>query len=156
MNPEEISLYASHRQFYVQDSEPRGDTGDPAFWTDKASTDRLAITDGILGIGTGSYDFVRVRAEGFSSKPPLDLAKWDHVTEAGLEVRSGMILVMWCLSDSGLFFRVQPGQYRVRCCHSNLAASVDSTGDAGDWYSVQLWPSPRTAPRVLKRWKGPA
>ena len=90
MNPKEIRLYASHRQFYVQDSEPPGSTDDPAFWTDKTSADRLAITDGILGIRTGSYDDVTVRAEGFSSEPALDLSQWDHVTEAGLEVRTGL------------------------------------------------------------------
>jgi hypothetical protein len=156
MNPEEIRLHASHRQFYIQDSEPPGSTDDPAFWTERTSQDRLAIAEGILGIGTGSYDFVTVRVEGFGSQPPLDLSQWDHVTEAGLQVRTGLLLVMGCLSDSGLFFRVRPGHYRVRCCHANLAASVDSTGDAGDWYSAAFWPSAPAPPTVPKRWTGSA
>lgn len=152
MNSETIRLYASHRQFYVQDSTPVGSTGDEDFWTKKAFANRLAITDGIIGIGTGSYAFVKVRVEGFASRPPLDLSKWDHVTEASLQVRSMFLLVMGCMSDSGLFFRVQPGHYRVRCCHANLSASVDLKGKAGDWYSVQFWPAEPSRPRVLKRW----
>jgi len=155
MSQEEIRLYASHRQFYVQDSQSVGDTGNPSFWSDKACHDRLALAEGILGIGTGSYDFVTVRAEMLSARPPVDLGEWDHVTEGGLQVRSGLILLYGCLSDSGLFFRVQPGPYRVRCCYANLAASVDSTGNAGDWYLVQFWPSRPSAPRVLKRWRDP-
>jgi hypothetical protein len=165
MIAEELRVYASHRQFYVQDSDPPGTTDDPAFWSEEACRNRLAVADGILGIGTGSYDFVKVRVEQHDSQPRLKLSKWDHVTEAGLEVRTKFLLVLGCLSSSGLFFRVRPGHYRVRCCHANLAASVDSTGDAGDWYLVQFWlcapPEARTRTRptearILKRWSEPA
>ena len=154
MVEEEIRLYASHTQFYVQDSEPLGSSDDPEFWTQEACDNHLAIADGLLGIGTGSYDFVRVRVEEHQARPPLKLSGWDHVVEAGLDVRTRYLLVMGCLSSSGLFFRVRPGHYRVRCCQANLAASTDSTGDAGDWYLVQFWPSKRAEARVLKRWRG--
>ena len=40
---EEIRLYASHHQFYVQDSEPLGKADDPAFWTVEALDMRLAV-----------------------------------------------------------------------------------------------------------------
>jgi len=156
MSQEEIRLYASHGQFYVQDSQSASDTGDPSFWSPKACRDRLARAEGILGIGTGSYDFVTVRAESFSVRPAVDLGQWAHVTEASLQVPSGLILLYGCLSDSGLFFRTQRGSYRVRCCHANLAAAVDSTGNAGDWYAVQFWPARPSAARVLKRWRDPA
>ena len=156
MSEQEIQLYASHRQFYIEDSEPAGSSGDPDFWNSQACDDHLAIADGLLGIGTGSYDDVRVKVQHHHSKPPLELGQWDHVTEAGLEVRTGLLLVYGCLEWSGLFFRVPPGHYRVRCCHANLAAASDSTGDAGDWYLVQFWPDERSEPAVLKRWSGPA
>jgi hypothetical protein len=152
MVEEEIRLYASHHQFYVQDSEPLGSSDSPDFWTRQACEDQLAVGDGLLGIGTGSYDFVRVRVQEHQAEPALQLSEWDHVVEAGLEVRTRYLLVMGCLSSSGLFFRVQPGHYRVRCCQANLAASEDSTGDAGDWYLVQFWPAEPSGARVLKRW----
>jgi hypothetical protein len=153
---DEIRLYASHRQFYVQDSEPLGSSDAPDFWTEQASDDHLAIADGLLGIGTGSYDFVRVRVEEHRADPRLELSEWDCVVEAGLNIRSRYLLVMGCLSTSGLFFTVRPGHYRVRCCQANLAASADSTADAGDWYLVQFWPSERSETRILKRWAPPA
>src|SRR5438552_3037430 len=105
MNEEETRLYASHCQFYVQDSEPRGTSDDPSFWTTEASDNRLAIGDGLLAIGTGTYGFVKVRVEQHDSKPQVQLKQWDHVTECGLDVKTRFILVMGCLSDSGLFFR---------------------------------------------------
>lgn len=155
MVEEEIRLYASHRQFYVQDSDPAGTSDDGDFWTEEACDDRLAAGDGLLGVVTGSYDFVRVRVQEHRSEPPLELGEWDHVVEAGLRVKSGLVLVSGCLSSSGLFFRVRPGRYRVRCCQANLAASADSTGDAGDWYLVQFWPSAKSKTLVLKRWEDP-
>jgi hypothetical protein len=150
----EIRLYASHSQFYVQDSEPRGDTGDPKFWTDRAIDDHLAIADGILGIGTGSYAFVRVRVEEHESEPALTLTEWDHVVEADLELRTSRLFVMG-VAFSGLFFDVRQGNYRVRCCQANLAASIFSqTEQGGDWYLVQFWASQPSEPKVLKRWTG--
>ncbi len=156
MVAEEIKLYASHGQFYVQDSEPVSSSADDDFWTQAACDDRLAVGNGILGVGTGSFDFVAVRVEEHARKPPLVLSQWDHVTEAGLSIRTEYILVSGCLSSSGLFFRVESGHYRVRCCHANLAASAGSTGDASDWYLVQFWPSPLSERSVLKRWDGSA
>lgn len=152
MIKEEIRLYASHHQFYIQDSEPLGTSDDPEFWTDQACDDRLAVAEGLLGIGTGSYDLVVVRVQQHSSEPSLDLSDWDHVTEASLAVRTPFVLVLGCLAPSGLFFRVLPGHDRARCCQANLATSVESTGEAGDWYLVQFWPAPYSGPRVLKRW----
>ena len=151
---EELRVYASYRQFYIQDSDPLGASDDPEFWTEEAHRRLLAVGRGILAVGTGSYDFVRVRVERHASAPRAELAPWDHVTDAGLDIRTGLLLVFGCLSDQGLFFRVEPTHYRVRCSHANLVASTDSTGDAGDWYLVQFWPSPQTTLHVLKQWAG--
>lgn len=154
---EELLLYASHTQFYVLDSEPRSSPGDESFWTKESSDNRIAIGDGILGIGTGSYDFVMVYVEEHQCEPPLKLEEWDHVTECGLEIVSGFLLVEGCLSDSGVFFRIKPGKYRVRVCHANLAESeheVENTSESwkpGDWYLVQFWPSDDSVLKVLKR-----
>lgn len=153
---EEIKLYASHHQFLVQDSDPIGSTDDENFWTEDASRDRLALTDGILGIGTGSYGFVPVRVEKHTKPPLLNLSEWDHVTECSLQIRSRFLLTMGCLSDSGLFFSVKPGSFRVRACHANLAESeleVSSDWKEGfnDWYLIQFWAEKSKKTKILKR-----
>ena len=154
---EEIRVYASHSQFYVQDGVLKpGGICEATFWTKDASDRRLAVGNGILGIGTGTYDFVKVRVEHYKVIPLIDLSQWDHVTEASLEVKTGLILIVGCLSQSGLFFEVQPAHYCVRACHANLAQSEHEvplgwTGEFGDWYLVQFWPSEPSEPRVLKQ-----
>jgi hypothetical protein len=152
---EEIRHYASHHQFYVQDSEPVGSSGDPTFWTKTSSENRMAIGDGILAFGTGSYDVVRIRVEYHQEVPNLELDLWDHVVEAGLEIRSSYLIVFGCIQSSGLFFRLRPDHYRVRCCMADLLLATDSTGDAGDWYQVQFWPAEPADPKIIKRWIAP-
>ena len=145
-------LYASHHQFYIEDAQAPGDTGDPSFWTREASEDALATIQGTLGIGTGSYATVQVTTEIHDTEPPVQLDDWDHVTEAGLEITSGVLQVIGCLEDAGEEFTVAPGSYRVRCCHANLAGSAEF-GEGEDWYLVQVWPSEDGSRQVLKRWK---
>ncbi len=158
MNEEESRLYASYSEFYIQDSEPVGTAADETFWTPEAGDNRMAIGDGILAVGTSSYAMVKVRVEDHDSEPPLDLSQWDHVTEATLVFRSKLLLVSGCLSSSGLFFQMEPGSYRVRCCHANLVESETEgwtgEGDPGDWYSVHFWPAAYAPPTVLKRRRG--
>lgn len=149
---EEFRLFASHHQFYVQDSDPIGSMGDPSFWSPESQITRLAKVEGILGIATGSYDEVRVRVEQHTDEPSVDLSAWDHVIEAELTLRSEILLVYGCISPSGIFFFVEPRRYRIRCCQANLAASADCTGEAGDWYLVQFWPSEQEETRILKQW----
>jgi hypothetical protein len=151
-----INVYADYHQFYIQDAQHPGNTGDPAFWTKEALANKLAVIRGTIGIGTASYGFVDVVVEIHDAPPNLDSAEWDHVTEADLDVASGRIMVVGCLDsleDPVEAFDVQPGYHRVRCCYANLAAGSEGTGDqpGGDWYRVQAWLASPTAPSVLKR-----
>jgi hypothetical protein len=151
---EEFRLFASHHQFYVQDSDPIGSMGDPSFWSPESEITRLAKVEGILGIATGSYDEVKVRVEQHFEEPSVDLTAWDHVIETGLNMRSRILLVYGCIAPSGVFFFVEQRHYRVRCCHANLAASADCTREAGDWYLVQFWPGEPQETQILKQWSG--
>ena len=145
--------YASHHQFYIEDAINPGDTGDPSFWTDSAYTDKLAIVERTIGIGAGSYGFVKIVSELHDSEPDLDLDAWDHVTEASLMVMSDTIQVIGCLDNDGERFTVPPGPYRVRCCHADLAVAVQD-GQGDDWYVVQIWPAAESPRAILKRWGG--
>ena len=50
----EQRLYASHHQFYVEDSKNPGNTGAIEFWTEKAFTDKVTVVPGTVGVGTGT------------------------------------------------------------------------------------------------------
>ena len=132
----EQQIYASHSQFYVEDGERPSDTGAADFWTENANEDRLATVPGTIGIATGTYGNVRVVIEVHTTEPSMDLAAWDHITEASLNIESGVLRVIGCLDRIAEDFNVIPNTYRVRCCHANLAES-DEYGEAGqDWYVV--------------------
>jgi hypothetical protein len=153
MTEEQITLYASHCQFYIMDNGEEHETAE-GFWTDRALADRLALAEGIIGIGTGTYGEVRVRAQLLAEAPRLQREGWDHITEASLNVREGPIFVLGCLSSSGLFFQVRPGWLRVRCYAAGLGLDEDAKTGAREDYLVQMWPAPETGPKVWKRWKG--
>ncbi|MBL8796205.1 MAG: hypothetical protein JNM56_20065 [Planctomycetia bacterium] len=149
-NKAKLSMYASHHSLYVQDSLAWNNPEEVSF-DERTTADRLAVGQNVLVIGTGSHGNVKVVVEADDVEPPLDLSEWDHVTEAGIDVPSGVVLVMGCLSYQGLFFWVRKGHRRVRCCHANLQGSVEC-GKGRDWYLIQIWPAEPAPARVLKRW----
>lgn len=145
-------IYASHRQFYIEDTNNPGDIGADGFWTDQALDHRLAVIPGVIGIGTGSYGFVDVTTEIHDQVPAVRIDDWDHVAEADIDVTGGQLVVKGCMEpdEMGEMFSLAIGHYRVRCCHANLAESVEF-GDGQDWYLVQIWPAAHAAPCLLKR-----
>lgn len=150
----EKKVYASHRQFYIEDADNFGDTASSEFWTERASNDLLAIVPGTIGIGTATYGYVLVKMEAHDSPPEFDGLQWDHGTEASLNITQGRLQIVGCLDDGNEeLFKVKPGHYRVRCYYANLNEGQES-GEGGDWYLVQFWLSEPGPPQVLKRWKG--
>jgi len=155
-----IQVYAAYYQFHVQDGKyVPGAAAD--LWTGQALSDRLAILPGVVGVGTASYDIVDVLVEIHDEAPVVEPAVWDHVTEADLYVAGGGIQIVGCLDslrDPVQLFAAPPGNYRIGCCHANLAAAaVDGIPDrpAGDWYVVGVWPASPAPPVVLKRFNAP-
>jgi hypothetical protein len=147
---QDLRAYASHCQFYVNDEEPKGDTGAKSFWSDEALADLVAVDDDIIGIGTALYGEVRVRVEIHDTEPVV-VGDWDHITEAALSVRRGVIQITEVGVDERARFNVEPGRYRVRCCHANRAGAVIQAGPGDDWYLVQIWPGDGLVRTVLKR-----
>jgi len=118
---------------------------------DGPEDDLVGETDGIVGIATASYGFVKVRVEMNATRPAVNLSTWDHVTESSLAIESGILEVIGCLAETGEVFNVEPGHFRVRCHHANRVGGV-SAGEGGDWYFIQIWPAKRGKTKVLKRW----
>jgi hypothetical protein len=144
-------LYASHRQFYLEDGVNPGDPGHWGFWSDEALTDRLAMGPRIIGIGTGSYGMVTIVFELHDGEPELDPTSWDHVVEGSIELPSGELRIAGCLDGAWMVIAVPAGEYRVRCCQTGLAGAVE-WGEGPDRYVVQAWGAALAPRSVLRRW----
>lgn len=152
-NRQEFTIYADYHQFYVLDAGAALDaTGNPDFWTREAFTRMLAVNPGILGIGTGSAGEVPVTLHADREAPSVDLADWDHVVEAGLQLASGQLIVCGCTQprEEGVQVPLASGSYRARVCYGRLDSVVDEQGE--DHYSVFLWPAEASGVRVMKQW----
>lgn len=128
-------------------------TGSVEFWTHDAFVDRLAIESGVLGVGTECYGPVKGEIVFLENQNAgFDIELYDHIVEAGLQIKSGIIQILDCPSSSvELEINVEPDSYKFRIYSINLA-SVD--GDEGDdFYRIEFWKDLDLEKKVLKRYK---
>ncbi len=148
-----LDFYTQYHQFYIADKESEKDTADVGFWTDEASELRLAIGNGILGVGLECYGPFRGELTLLDKEEAnVELAKYDHIVEGGLDVRSGIIQILDCPNiNVELEVRMNPGIYRVRIYSMNLSSVVD--GESGDdYYKIEMWPDSNIERVVLKQY----
>jgi hypothetical protein len=151
-------VFADYHQFYVVDGgswhtrSPDTDTSNPEFWSAEAFGRGLAVLPAVLGIGSASYGTVPVVVEVDDARPPLDVADFDRVVEASLNLASGSVLVIGSTAPEGLTADGLPaGWYRVVVCSSRLDLGVES-GVGGDRYALWMWPEPPGPTVALKRY----
>ena len=146
-----LNLMADYFQFYLQDESAKGDLSDS--WGPEAVDRLLAVAPGAVGVGTVRNMAVPVSVEVLDAEPENDAESWDHVTECGLAVPTGRIVIAGCTDyfPDATRIEVSPGPYRIRISYGSLnSLSVDGLS-GNDHYRVQLWPGPTVEPRVLKQ-----
>ena len=145
------TLFADYHQFYLQDEGADGDLSNS--WAEQTAKDLLAVAPGIIGVGTARNMDVPVEVEISDSEPADELDEWDHVTECGIEVPSGMIVVAGCLDyfPAAARIPVKAGNYRARIYYGSLKSLSEDGLDGDDHYKVILWPGEDMSVRVLKR-----
>ena len=147
--PAKFGVVADYHHFHLRDGEELGDVSDG--WTVKATEDRVAAGDHVVGIGMVVDGEVAVTVEVLQSAPALDLAEADHATEASLHIVSGSLAVLGCTEEHRTAKRVklENGWWRIRCLQSGLGRARESA-------RILIWvdSGPR-APQVLKRWSPP-
>jgi hypothetical protein len=143
-----FKLFADFGQIHVCDPEGAGLLEDA--WTAQASEDRIADGGDIVGVGAKDTADVNVSVEVLSSVPDDDTPAWDHATESSFDVTSGEMAVLGCTDElkKARRFPLKPGTWRVRASHANLAKGREQI-------RLQIWPAPRQAPQVVKRWSAP-
>jgi hypothetical protein len=115
-----LELFADYFQFYLQDESAKGDLSDS--WGPEAVDRLLAVAPGTVGIGTVRNMTVPVVVEILDAEPESDADAWDHVTECGLDVPTGRIVVAGCTDyfPKATRIDVTPGPYRVRVSYGGL------------------------------------
>src|SRR6478735_1574050 len=133
-----LDFYTSHLQFYIRDKSSRFRTDSIEFWTDQASEDRLAIEEGLLGIGTECYGHVKGDLQVLNASPEEEnISSYDHIVEGSISVTSGILQVRACLDNTPTIeLKLPPATYRVRIYSSNLASGDEDDGD--DYYKVRI------------------
>ena len=147
------SFDTAYHQIYLQDKTSPQDTGDEDFWTEEATTSRLAVGGELLGIGLECYGEFKGELNVLEKKEDVvDFAGYDHVVEGGLELSTGVLQVLDCPNSTlELEVDLPPGKYRVRIYSSNLASvGEDESGD--DFYLIEIWPDSNLERKVIKQY----
>jgi hypothetical protein len=148
-----FSFSSSHHQFYICDKTSPLETGDDDFWTTEAFDSKLAVGEGILGVGTASYSSCKGELMILDQKnDKIFYEQYDHIVEGSLEVSSGILQILDCSSRNvQLQIKIDPGVYRVRIYSSNFDSVIDENGD--DFYRIEMWPSEEPKRLVLKQYR---
>jgi len=147
-----LNFYTSYNQFYLYDKHSVGATDSNNFWTQEAFEQRLAIEEGIIGVGTECYGPVKGELTVLAApNNNFDPELYDHIVEGSIEIRSGVLQVLECPSSTvELEVAVEPGTYRIRAYSSNLQSVEGDEGD--DYYIIEIWRAPFNTRTVLKQY----
>lgn len=147
-----LKFITDYRQFYLCDKEANGNTGSENFWSETAFADKLAVEDGVLGIGIENDEgVVKCEIEILSDKSMLeDFNNFDHVVEASLKIHSGILQILDCPhAEVEMETELENGEYRVRVYSSDLESAYEE--NPKDSYKIEMWKEAYSERTVLKR-----
>ncbi|ABQ05865.1 hypothetical protein [Flavobacterium johnsoniae] len=148
-----LNFTTDYGQFYLNDKD-EGDTGSENFWSDQALNDKLAVEKGILGVSIENTEgMVKCELEILNSKSLIsDFSSFDHVVEASLEIKTGILQVNDCpFSIIVLEEKIEIGNYRVRVYFNNLKSAYFE--NPKDYYKIEMWKDVFSDRHVLKRFE---
>ena len=146
-----LDFYTHYHQFYLVDKDSSFKTDSENFWTKQALEDKLAIEEGIIGIGTECYGHVKGELHILATATTIiNLETFDHVVEGSIDIKSGILQLWPCRANEPVLeMELEKGWYRVRAYSSNLESVEFDEGD--DFYKLEMWKQERTDRTVLKR-----
>jgi hypothetical protein len=149
-----LDFRTQFNQFYICDKGSPQNTGSSNFWSTDAYNDRLALDDGILGVGIQSYGHVKgelyiLKTVNNHFEPKL----YNHIVEGGLEIKSGKLQVLDCPNSTLILeIKLNPGKYRVRIYSWGFDKTDIDEDEGTDYYKVEIWPDNNMKREVLKRY----
>ncbi len=147
-----LDFGTNYSQFFIADKLSNVDIGQKNFWDDLAYKERLAVAEGILGIGTACYGPVKGILKILGSEPiKAEFVEFDHVVQASLKIGSGILQILNCPnSEVEMELKITPGTYTVRVSSSSLKIEDEDVG--GDFHKFELWSSDYQERKVLKQY----
>lgn len=145
-----LNFYTQYHQFYIT-----SDGGSALDQKHKKDPDyfinRVMQVKNFLKVKTESYGQIKGQVTILDSvNNDIDLTKYDHIVEAGIDVESGVLQFMDCPNSAiELEVKVNPGSYRVRVCISNLQQYDEE--NENDYYTIEIWPDKNLEVRLLKK-----
>ena len=149
----DLNFITDYGQFYINDIKATGDTSSDDFWSNQAFVDKLAVEKEILGISIANdQGIVNCELEILDSKSQIsDFSKFDHVVEASIEIKSGILQVIDCpFSEIILESKIENANYRARVYSSNLESAYSE--EPKDHYKIEIWKETYSDRDVLKRY----
>jgi len=135
----EFELFADYFQFYIQDdNESLGDLSDS--WTEEATTNLIAVSDGVIGIGTARNMDVPVTIE-ITDKPVVLLeSNYDKINVTSIQCNTGKLVVAGCTDyfQDASRIDIAPGNYEAQVGYKCLNDLSDDGLDGNDSYHVFL------------------
>ncbi|MFJ9082707.1 hypothetical protein ACIRL3_09830 [Streptomyces sp. NPDC102384] len=153
-----ITVLADYSTLLIQDDD--ADLGEPErAWFDALAENWINTAAGVVGIGAARPFTVPVTVDVCRAPPADDteLRQADHVTQAGLALPSGRLLIsMQDTRDKIPRIPLAPGNYAVRIYSHGLNSLSEDGLEGEDHYHVVLWPTDEDHPaQVLKRYPEP-
>ena len=110
------------------------------FWTNQAFEVKLAVEDGVLGIGIANDEgLVDCLFEILDSKNlNNDFSKFDHIIEASLKIHSVILQILNCpYSEIEMETNIENGDNRICVYSCNLNSAYDE--NPKDYYKIEMW-----------------
>lgn len=146
-----LKFFTEYYQFYLSDKDSKASTGSDNFWTLQASTDKMAVEEGLLGITVGKYAEIDVEVNVLASQNnQRSFDEYEHIVEASIEIPSGILQIKNCTGfEIELELNLTPRAYAVRSYSAKLSSIQGDVGD--DFYVLEIWASEKIERKVLKQ-----
>lgn len=160
---QQLTVEADFSQIYVYDRDELPE--DAGVQTEDDNSLLRALEDAydsrrFVGYDGGVVDIVTpsqynpgvaVSLEILDAAPPLDLDGWDHIVEVPLPAPSGTIVFEASGGGRPIEAEIPPAVYRARISGRGFRTE---TFEGAESFRLQLWPSPKEEPKLLKYWPG--
>ena len=140
MSKYEFELFADYYQFYIQDDNTElGDLSDA--WTEDAVENLLAVSNGVVGIGTVRNMDVTVQIVVQTTPPNLNEPEFDRINKTSIDCSTGTLVIAGCTDYFPDAERIAlvPGVYGVTIGYKNLNDVSEDGLDGNDSYHIWLY-----------------